>query len=197
MATRYSDEFIDRFEELYCKHGRDVDCIEVLRDEYMSQYPFLNSNVLTKIRAVRSERFEKAREERVKLTRTLNNKRDRDLLLMTKGLNSRTIEAFMQFQEIQFKEFDLLDPSDEDFYPKMNALLGNISAVQTKLNVFSGLDMDNQLKIFKHKLLSKKIIEDQSLEKVIDLFGAGDGVLEMKEEKGRPTLTFVEKDEDQ
>lgn len=197
--TVYSEEFLHRFKMLYAKYGRDSECLDALRSEY-PQYINLSTNNLTKVRRKRSKAFSEAREEHIKAVTTLDHKIARDLLVNARSLSNRTVQALMDVQERFLNEFELLDPTDEDCTAKTNQLVSNVVAIQEKINAFAGIDMDNQLRIFKQKLLAKKIADEKTLDEVIRLFTIGSGEISLTTEmtsQGRPSLVFHKEDKNE
>lgn len=198
--TTYSDKFLDHFKRLYAKWGRDIDCLEELRTEWMWQYPHLTVNTLAKIRnnPTRKEEFKKAKEDHIHEVAQIQREEERRILIRARDLNTKTVEILERAQERFLQEADLLDPDEEDFLPKLNTLLGNITAVQERINKFSGLDLMTHLDIFKQKLLAKKLVDEKSVDDIIKMFQGGDTIggftLETKSD-GPPKLTW-NKEED-
>lgn len=199
MAGRqtFSDEFINRFVEVYSKRGRDDLCIETLRNEFASQYPFLTVNSLSRLRQKRRSRFEKARDEHLIRAREETGKRERDLLARARDLNSDTAESLMDHQEEYLEQLRLLDREDGEFESNRFGLLKVITSLQKEINTFAGLDFQTALNEFTQKLLRKKIIDEKDISFIEKMFSAGSdiGSFEQKSES-IPRLNFVEDDQE-
>lgn len=189
--TVYSEEFLHSFKMLYAKYGRDALCVENLRSKY-PQYVDLSTNLLCRIRQKRKEEFRQARQEHIQEVTQVERRVAQELLVKATALNHRSVEFLLEVQDRFLTEFETLDPTDEKYLPKLNALANNIVNIQDKINTFAGIDLDNQLRMFKQKLLAKKIAEEKALDEVIRVFTNGvTGIsVEATTQQGRPKLKF-------
>jgi hypothetical protein len=191
----YSDEFIDRFIELYAKRGSDSLCIETLRSEY-SQYPLLTSSSLARLRLKRKIRFENARSEHLIKAKKSANKRERDLLLRAKDLNCQTVEVLLDNQEDYIKSLKNIDREDEYFERDRLSLLRVITSLQKEINTFSGIDFQKSLNDFTQKLLRRKVIEEKDVDFLTKLLNSEGSEDEFENKKEAiPTLKFLESDD--
>lgn len=194
----WTKEFIDEFIGLYAKYGRDVDCYEQLRKRYRSQYPMLICNQLTRLRLKRKEDFDKAREEHIIKIKKETSKRERDLLVKARDLNSQTVEVLLNSQQEYLYDLTDLDREDPDYQKQKFDLLKVVTSLQKEINAFSGLDFQVGINEFTQKLIRKKIIEEKDAEflKSLLMDEGGQSMEDFgnKQEK-TPKISFV-KDED-
>lgn len=195
----WTTEFIEEFKKLYAKYGRDVDCYEQLRRRYSSQYPLLICSQLTRLRLKRKKEFDEEREKHLIKIREETSKRERDLLLKARDLNSRTVEVLINSQESYIESLSDLSPLDLDFEKQRFDLLKVITSLQKEINAFSGLDFQVGINEFTQKLIRKKVIEEKDAEFLKKLlldegWQSSDNFEERKDSV--PKIKYVEEDVD-
>lgn len=167
VQTNYSEKFITRYRELFARLGNDRDCLNYLKEEFGHEYPFLTIKKISLIRFKRGDQFDAARNKFIADMKTEIGKKEYKLSLRGRGVNMKLVEALISQQENILERVASAGVTDSE----KDALIGKAIRMQENINEFSGVNAQNQIQIFRRKLLDKKLI-DESLDvnKIMSIF---------------------------
>lgn len=189
----YSPNFIERYKQLYCKYGVDVDCYQHLIKEFGRQYPTLTPKTLTLMRHKRVKEFKEARDAFLAEIKAKTGQADMEMLVEAKGLNSRLVKQMLKHQEDALDSMARLPISNANSNEHKN-ILSYCVQLQTQINKFSGVDASLRTMEFRRRLIDKRLVEEsQDLDGIVNAIERS-GDLSHKAEVALPE--FIDEDSD-